>query len=147
MEGTVLVGDVLFVNKALYGAEVPLFKARLPAIREPRRDEIVVVRSPIEDLTLLKRIAALPGDTIAMSAGRLVRNGDTLEEPYVTLNALPPSADPSSSAQMRRWQLSYRLGSDSAAYQPTTRDWGSPHSSSGPHLARFPRFSRYLDLS
>ena len=36
MENTLLIGDFLFVNKALYGAEVPLIHARLPAVREPR---------------------------------------------------------------------------------------------------------------
>ena len=41
MENTLLVGDFLFVNKALYGAEVPLIHKRLPAIREPQ-----ALRSP-----------------------------------------------------------------------------------------------------
>ena len=36
MENTLLIGDFLFVNKALYGAEVPLVQTRLPAVREPR---------------------------------------------------------------------------------------------------------------
>src|SRR3972149_701911 len=35
MERTLLVGDFLFVNKALYGAEVPLVGTRLPAGRGP----------------------------------------------------------------------------------------------------------------
>ena len=30
MENTLLIGDFLFVNKALYGAEVPIIHARLP---------------------------------------------------------------------------------------------------------------------
>jgi signal peptidase I len=33
MENTLLIGDFLFVNKALYGAEVPLIHAHLPAVR------------------------------------------------------------------------------------------------------------------
>ena len=37
MENTLLIGDFLFVNKALYGAEVPLVKTRLPAVRELER--------------------------------------------------------------------------------------------------------------
>jgi signal peptidase I len=69
MERTVLVGDFLFVNKLLYGAEVPLAHRHLPPIREPAHDEVVVIKSPIEDLLLLKRIVGLPGDTIAMFAG------------------------------------------------------------------------------
>src|SRR4030066_453930 len=39
MENTLLIGDFLFVNKALYGAEVPLVGARLPAFREPKRQD------------------------------------------------------------------------------------------------------------
>src|SRR5262245_31426705 len=42
MEHTLLVGDFLFVNKALYGAEVPLVHSRLPEFREPERLDIVV---------------------------------------------------------------------------------------------------------
>src|SRR3712207_6963076 len=38
-------GDFLFVNKALYGAEVPILKARLPAVREPERNDILVFDS------------------------------------------------------------------------------------------------------
>ena len=45
MENTLLIGDFLFVNKTLYGAEIPLTDKRLPAVREPRRLDIVVFRS------------------------------------------------------------------------------------------------------
>src|SRR3982751_1641236 len=38
MEGTLLVGDFLLVNKVVYGAEVPLTHGRrLPALRKPTR--------------------------------------------------------------------------------------------------------------
>ena len=37
MENTLMIGDFLFVNKALYGAEVPLINKRLPAVRERLR--------------------------------------------------------------------------------------------------------------
>src|SRR5690606_8803027 len=35
MERTLMVGDVLFVNKFLFGAKVPFVDARTPPIREP----------------------------------------------------------------------------------------------------------------
>jgi signal peptidase I len=67
MENTLLIGDFLFVNKALYGAEVPLIHARLPAVREPERDEILVFDSVEEEgLKVVKRLIGMPGDTLSM---------------------------------------------------------------------------------
>src|SRR5207253_980793 len=37
MERTLLAGDFLFVNKAVYGAQIPGTKARLPGFESPRR--------------------------------------------------------------------------------------------------------------
>jgi signal peptidase I len=39
---TLLVGDWLFVNKAIFGAHVPFTNTSLPAYREPRRGDVVV---------------------------------------------------------------------------------------------------------
>src|SRR6266487_1317893 len=64
MENTLLVGDFLFVNKAIYGGEleIPLTGircCRLPGYAEPQRDGIVVFRS-VEDstpnLNIVKRV-------------------------------------------------------------------------------------------
>lgn len=122
MERTLLVGDFLFVNKALYGAEVPLLGKHLPAVREPRRGDIVVFRSPIEDSILVKRLIGAPGDTVGMVDGRVSRNGQLLDEPYVVRTELPPEAlrpEPE-----MRWQLPYLTGTETASYQPTVRTWG-----------------------
>lgn len=124
MERTVLVGDFLFVNKLLYGAEIPLTTRRLPAVREPRADEVVIVRSPIEDLLLLKRVVALPGDTVAMREGQLWRNGSPVSESYVTLGASPPPTDSVTQARLHGWQVRYLIEGDPAAYRPTLRTWG-----------------------
>src|SRR6266498_3232008 len=76
MENTLLIGDFLFVNKALYGAEVPLIHTRLPAVREPERNDILVFDSVEEEgLKVVKRLIGMPGDTLAMEAGQLFRNG------------------------------------------------------------------------
>jgi signal peptidase I len=125
MEKTLLVGDVLFVNKALYGAEVPLTKLHLPAIREPRRNDIVVFHSPIQDLTLVKRLIGLPGDTLSMVKAQLFRNGVPVDEPYVTNDPLVPENDPEWAAKMRSWQLEYLVSSvDKDTYAPDRHNWG-----------------------
>jgi signal peptidase I len=65
MENTLLIGDFLFVNKALYGAEVPIVRAHLPAVREPERNDILVFDSVEEEgLKVVKRLVGMPGDTL-----------------------------------------------------------------------------------
>src|SRR5712692_9594613 len=46
MERTLLVGDFLFVNKAVYGAQIPGTNARVPGFESPRRGEVVVFAYP-----------------------------------------------------------------------------------------------------
>jgi signal peptidase I len=124
MEKTLLVGDVLFVNKFLYGAKLPLVDARTPAIREPKRDDIVVFLSPIEDSMIVKRLIGVPGDTIEMRLGVLRRNGKALQEPYAQSTDPEWSADPTSRQAMRAMQLPHYVGTDPASYLPDVHDWG-----------------------
>src|SRR3970040_1677316 len=75
MERTLLVGDFLLVNKLVYGAEVPFTGKRLPALREPRLGDVVVFEWPQDpSKNFVKRLVGLPGDTLAMEDGRLVRD-------------------------------------------------------------------------
>ena len=122
MERTLLIGDFLFVNKALYGAEVPFTHAHLPAIREPERGEIVVFRSPEEpDLTVVKRILGAPGDTLEMRDNVLLRNGDQVDEPYVRRRpGTPDTGDP----RMSVWQGRHYVGPSPRGYRPTLHNWG-----------------------
>src|SRR2546430_16323982 len=46
MERTLLAGDFLFVNKAVYGATIPGTHARLPGFETPRRGDIIVFAYP-----------------------------------------------------------------------------------------------------
>src|ERR1044071_7870777 len=41
MEGTLLVGDFLLVNKMVYGADVPFTHTRLHRLREPQRGDVI----------------------------------------------------------------------------------------------------------
>ena len=123
MEHTLLVGDFLFVNKALYGAEVPVVHTRLPAIREPERLDIVVFDSKQEDgVKVVKRLIGMPGDTLEMRRGALIRNGDTIPEPYIQrFDSLNDPMDP----EMKAWQVGYLLPSvDRDDYHPSRDNWG-----------------------
>ena len=127
MENTLLVGDFLLVNKAVYGAEVPGTGWRLPALEEPAVGDVVVFEPPPaseqpRNVRYVKRIVAGPGDTIAMRDGALLRNGRAVQEPYA--KHVRAGADPAS--DRFRWQRA-RLVEDRAAgarYHPTRDNWG-----------------------
>jgi signal peptidase I len=124
MENTLMIGDFLFVNKALYGAEVPLIHKRLPAVREPRRGDLIVFDSVEEDIKVVKRLIGMPGDTLSMEGGQLRRNSRKMEEPYAVHADPLPSADPFQRQRMREWQLPYAVTNDTATYHPDLQDWG-----------------------
>lgn len=122
MENTLLVGDFLFVNKALYGAEIPVVGVKLPAFREPKRFDIVVFDSPIQrGISVVKRVVGVPGDTLAMEGNVLYLNGTPLDEPYVAhTDPLNDPEDP----RMRQAQLPYLVGREPRTYRPTLKNWG-----------------------
>ena len=131
MENTLLVGDFLFVNKAIYGGEleIPLTGircCRLPGYAEPQRDGIVVFRS-VEDstpnLNIVKRVIGGPTDTLRMTHDTVYRNGKRLDEPYALHLGSHPD-DPLQLRKIRALQLPYYVGRDTARYHPTTHDWG-----------------------
>jgi signal peptidase I len=103
MEGTLLVGDYLFVSKLHYGARTPVTLGlpftgrylegvalpwtRLPGLAEVRRGDVVVFNFPPENGPLdrkghyIKRVVGAPGDTVRVAAKHVVVNGDTLASP------------------------------------------------------------------
>ncbi len=122
MENTLLIGDFLFVNKALYGAEVPILHKRLPALREPRRLDIVVFDSVEEaGVSVVKRMVGMPGDTIAMMDNVLFINDERVTEDYVLRGSPGDQRDP----RMRAWQIKYLADSSQAhSYDPSLKNWG-----------------------
>ncbi len=133
MENTLLVGDFLFVNKAIYGGELEIpFTGvrfwRVPGYAEPQRDGIVVFRSVEDstpDLNIVKRVIGGGGDTLQMVHDTVYRNGRRLDEPYALHLAGGSIRDPDFRLQqIRAWQLPHYLGRDTTRYHPTTHDWG-----------------------
>lgn len=122
MERTLLIGDFLFVNKALYGSEVPVLHTRVPGFREPARQDVVIFESVEEPgLTVVKRVVGVAGDTLEMRDNVLFRNGLPLDEPYVQRL---PLATAQHDPRMRTWQLPHYVGADRDRYWPTSWTWG-----------------------
>src|SRR5262249_54811688 len=85
MKPTILVGDRVFVNKLAYDLKVPFTTWHLATWDHPERGDIVVFYSPHDGKRLVKRVAAIPGDTIELRNNRLSLNGS-----QVSYDPLPP---------------------------------------------------------
>ncbi len=79
MVPTILKGDRIMANKLVY------------FLRPPRHGEIVVFHAPEwadpNRPDFIKRVIGLPGDRISIHDGKVWRNGQPLDEPYI---AEPP---------------------------------------------------------
>ncbi|HEV2149184.1 MAG TPA: signal peptidase I [Longimicrobiaceae bacterium] len=123
MERTLLVGDFLLVNKAVYGAEVPGTHTRFPAFAVPERGDVIVFLPPHDPAkNYVKRLVGLPGDTLEMRDKVLYLNGEPQAEPYV--RHIDPITDPSDPQML--WQISYLEGDRKSrrGYRPTRDNWG-----------------------
>ncbi len=121
MEGTLLVGDFLLVNKAVFGAKIPGTGLRLPGFAEPERGDVVVFTPPHDPVrSYVKRLVGVPGDTLEMVDKALWVNGEQMAEPYIRLSdhrgdALHPRMS---------WQSNHLLANSSPGYRPTRDNWG-----------------------
>jgi signal peptidase I len=52
-------------------------------VHGPRRGDIVVVEIPGQEIPLVKRVVALPGEKVAVQGGRVFINDQLLDEPWV----------------------------------------------------------------
>jgi signal peptidase I len=50
----------------------------------PRRGDVVVADRPGNEVSLIKRVVALPGETVEVRNGHTFINGQQIEEPWVT---------------------------------------------------------------
>lgn len=83
MENTLLVGDYLFVNKFVYGYHLPFTEGRILEIREPARGDIIVFDPPFESSkAFIKRVIAVPDETVEIRRKKVYINGRQLTEDY-----------------------------------------------------------------
>jgi signal peptidase I len=121
MENTLLVGDFLLVNKAVFGARVPGTHIRTIALREPQLGDVVVFHPPHEpERNYVKRVVGVALDTLEMREKRLYRNGQLVDEPWARHDDdRGDSVHPD-----MKWQSGYLIASHRPKYQPTRDNWG-----------------------
>jgi len=86
---TLLVGDLILVNKFTYGIRLPVINKKITQGTPPQRGDVMVFRYPPQpSMDYIKRVVGVPGDEIAYLNKRLTVNG----QPVAT-TALPDFLD------------------------------------------------------
>lgn len=90
MEGTLLIGDHLLVNKFIFGGSGAWYEKLLP-YRPLERGDIIVFKYPYADHQhFVKRVIGLPGDRLKLADQQMFVNGKPLNEPYVVHDRTAP---------------------------------------------------------
>ncbi len=78
---TLVPGDLILVNKFVYGIRLPVSNAKLVPVGEPERGDVAVFRYPLNPkVSYIKRVVGLPGDEVVYLDKRLVVNGKTVQQ-------------------------------------------------------------------
>jgi len=76
MVPTLLVGDLILVNKFDYGVRLPVLNKKVIANNDPQRGDVMVFRYPPDPrLDYIKRVVGVPGDEVAYLNQKLTLNG------------------------------------------------------------------------
>lgn len=73
---TLLVGDLILVNKYHYGVRLPVLNTKIIANNDPKRGDVMVFRYPLDTrIDYIKRVVGVPGDEVAYLNQTLFVNG------------------------------------------------------------------------
>lgn len=82
---TLLVGDLILVNKYHYGVRLPVVNKKIIANNDPQRGDVMVFRYPKDtSIDYIKRVVGVPGDEVSYRNQQLFLNGQP-----VTTSPLP----------------------------------------------------------
>ena len=73
---TLLIGDLILVNKFTYGIRLPVVNTKITEGNAPQRGDVMVFRYPPQpSVDYIKRVVGVPGDEVAYLNKRLTING------------------------------------------------------------------------
>ena len=78
MAPTLRIGDRVLMLKTSYGLREPFSTGELVRWAAPERGDIVVFRIPGDARSYIKRVVAVPGDTIEVRATDVILNGEVV---------------------------------------------------------------------
>ncbi|MES2878808.1 MAG: signal peptidase I [Pseudomonadota bacterium] len=97
---TLLVGDLILVNKFHYGIRLPVLNLKVTEGTPPQRGDVMVFRYPPKpSLDYIKRVVGVPGDEVAYLNKRLTINGKVIET-----EALPEFFDGDAMRYFKQYQ-------------------------------------------
>jgi signal peptidase I len=103
---TLLVGDLILVNKFHYGVRLPVINKKIIGNHDPQRGDVMVFRYPRDtSIDYIKRVVGVPGDEISYSNQRLSLNGA-----LVAVEQKPPPGFYDEESQRYFTEFSERLG-------------------------------------
>jgi len=103
---TLQIGDHVLVNKVRYGLRVPdsLFGVKVPGLplgqylcrfQSVRRGDVIVLVSPVDGIDLIKRVIAIPGDSVMVKGGKIILNGRATDDPHAHFEVADQNRTPS----------------------------------------------------
>lgn len=76
MVPTLVIGDLILVNKFTYGIRLPIINKKVIDVNDPQRGDVMVFKYPKDpSLDYIKRVVGVPGDKIVYKNKRLSVNG------------------------------------------------------------------------
>ncbi|HVA67402.1 MAG TPA: signal peptidase I [Elusimicrobiota bacterium] len=142
MENTLLIGDHLFVNKFIYGFQIPFTDKRALALRSVKQGDVIVFRFPDENpdaqhcgssqygKDFIKRVVGVPGDVVAVKDGVLYVDGQKQPTPPEAKYVDGPNRQPESllakSLSGKQYQTLWQTHRLDAVLQDVQRDYFGP---------------------
>ncbi|MBP6493277.1 MAG: signal peptidase I [Rhodoferax sp.] len=123
---TLLVGDLILVNKYHYGIRLPVINTKITEGNKPKTGDVMVFRYPPKpSLDYIKRVVGVPGDEVAYLNKRLSINGKP-----VSTTAVPEFFDGDAMRYFKQYEealgdKSHRLlnDDDRPAFVPGVEDF------------------------
>ena len=123
---TLLINDLILVNKFHYGVRLPVINLKVLSNNSPQRGDVMVFRYPPKpSLDYIKRVVGVPGDEVAYLNKQLTINGKPLIK-----TALPDFFDEDTMRYSKQFEETtgakkYRLlnDDDRPAFIPGTEDF------------------------
>jgi signal peptidase I len=112
---TLLVGDLILVNKYHYGVRLPVWNKKIIENHTPQRGDVMVFRYPADPrVDYIKRVVALGGDEVSYRNQQLYLNGK-----LVTTEALPDFYNPENLRYVKQYKeiVPKNKGADTAHHR------------------------------